>query len=106
MYTYDTVIEAVQGLKQRGYTIDFNLEPGRLICHETPLSLGPSDFEIAEVYRFEGNSDPADEAAVYAIESMDGRKGMLVTGFGISAEGLGEEMVEKLTYFRGPKQPK
>lgn len=106
MYTYDTVVEAVQGLKKRGYTIDFNLEPDRLICHDTPLSLGPSDFEIAEVYRFEGNSDPADEAAVYAIESVDGRKGLLVTGFGISAEGVGPEMVEKLTYFHGPKQPK
>ncbi|HET6255136.1 MAG TPA: hypothetical protein VFE32_13730 [Puia sp.] len=106
MYTYDTVVEAVQGLKQRGFTIDFNLEPDRLICHEIPLSLRPSDFEIAEVYRFEGNSDPADEAAVYAIESADGRKGLLVTGFGISAEGIGEEMVEKLTYFRPPKQPR
>ena len=106
MFAYDTVAEAVQGLKQRGYTIDFNIEPDRLICHETPLSLGPSDFEIAEVYRFEGDSDPADEAAVYAIESGDGRKGLLVTGFGISAEGLGEEMVEKLSYFRRPKQPK
>jgi hypothetical protein len=103
MYTYDTVVEAVQGLKQRGFTIDFNLEPDRLVCNETSLSLRPSDFEIAEVYRFEGNSDPADEAAVYAIESADGRKGLLVTGFGISAEGLGEEMVEKLNYFRTPK---
>jgi hypothetical protein len=103
MYTYDTVIEAVQGLQQRGYTIDFNLEPDRLVCPETSLALGPSDFEIAEVYRFEGNSDPADEAAVYAIESADGRKGLLVTGFGISAEGIGEEMVEKLTYFHGTK---
>jgi hypothetical protein len=106
MYAYDTVLEAVQGLKQRGYTIDFNLEPGRLVCHKTPLSLGPSDFEIAEVYRFEGDSDPADEAAVYAIESVDGRKGMLVTGYGISAEGAGPEMVEKLAYFHGPKQPR
>jgi len=106
MFTYDTVVEAVQGLKQRGYTIDFNLESDRLVCHQTPLSLGPSDFEITEVYRFEGESDPADEAAVYSIESADGRKGLLVTGFGISAEGIGEEMVEKLTYFRGPKQPK
>lgn len=105
MYAYDTVVEAIQGLKQRGYTIDFNLEPDRLTCHDHQLSLGPSDFEIGEVYRFEGNSDPADEAAVYAIESADGRKGLLVTGFGISAEGIGEEMVEKLTYFRGPKQP-
>lgn len=103
MYSYDTVAEAVRGLKERGYTIDFNLEPDRLICHDSPLSLGPADFEISEVYRFEGNSDPADEAAVYAIESADGRKGLLVTGFGISAEGVGEEMVEKLTYFHGPK---
>jgi hypothetical protein len=100
MYTYDTVVEAVQGLKQRGFTIDFNLEPDRLVCQETPLSLGPAEFEIVEVYRFEGESDPADEAAVYAIESGGGKKGLLVTGFGISAEGIGEEMVEKLAYFR------
>jgi hypothetical protein len=96
MYTYDTVVEAVKGLKQRGYSIDFNLEPGRLVCHQTPLSLSSADFEITEVYRFEGNSDPADEAVVYAIESTSGQKGLLVTGYGISAEGLGEEMVEKL----------
>jgi hypothetical protein len=106
MFAYDTVVQAVQGLKQRGYTIDFNLEPDRLVCHKTPLSLGPADFEITEVYRFEGNSDPADEAAVYAIASADGSKGSLVTGFGISAEGIGTEMVEKLAYFRAPKQPK
>jgi hypothetical protein len=97
MFAYDTVVEAVKGLKQRGYSIDFNLEPGRLVCHQTPLSLSPADFEITEVYRFEGNSDPADEAAVYAIESVNGQKGLLVTGYGISAEGLGEEMVEKLS---------
>jgi hypothetical protein len=97
MYTYDTVVEAVKGLKQRGYSIDFNLEPGRLVCHQTPLSLSPADFEITEVYRFEGNSDPDDEAVVYAIESANGQKGLLVTGYGISADGVGEEMVKKLT---------
>lgn len=97
MFAYDTVVEAVKGLKQRGYSIDFNLEPDRLVCHQTPLSLHPADFEITEVYRFEGNSDPDDEAVVYAIESANGQKGLLVTGYGISAEGAGEEMVKKLT---------
>src|SRR5579859_468578 len=96
MFTYDTVVEAVNGLKQRGYTIDFNLEADRISCPKTPLSLGPDEFEISEVYRFEGDSDPADEAVVYAIESRKGEKGLLVTGFGISAEGVGEEMIEKL----------
>ena len=96
MYTYDTVSEAVNGLKQRGYTIDFNLENNCISCHETPLSLKPSEFEIAEVYRFEGNSDPADEAIVFAIESKKGQKGVLVNGFGISADLLENEMVQKL----------
>jgi hypothetical protein len=96
MYTYDTVAEAVNGLKQRGFTIDFNMEADRLCCTETPLDLSPAEFEITEFYRFEGNSDPADEAIVYAIESKKGDRGLLVTGFGISAEGLGEEMIEKL----------
>ncbi len=96
MFTYDTVAEAVNGLRQRGYTIDFNLEGECINCSQTPLSLRPADFEITEFYRFEGNRDPADEAIVYAIESKDGQKGSLVAGFGISAEGIGEEMVQKL----------
>ncbi|MBS1601665.1 MAG: phosphoribosylpyrophosphate synthetase [Bacteroidetes bacterium] len=96
MFTYDTVAEAVNGLKQRGYTIDFNLAADKVFCEKTPLELAPSDFEITEFYRFEGNSDPADEAVVYAIESKRGDKGLLVTGFGITAEGIGEELVEKL----------
>jgi hypothetical protein len=96
MYTYDTVVEAVKGLKQRGYTIDFNLEADRISCQQTPLSLTPADFEITEFYRFEGESDPADEAIVYAIESKEGQKGVLVNGFGISSEEVGAEMIEKL----------
>src|SRR5258708_31786627 len=96
MYAYDTVTAAIKGLKQRGYTIDFNLETDRINCPDHQLSLKPSEFEITEVYRFEGESDPADEAIVYAIESKDGRKGVLVNGFGISADEIGEEMVGKL----------
>jgi hypothetical protein len=94
MYVYDTVTAAVNGLKQRGYTTDFNLEAECISCPDSRLK--PSEFEITEVYRFEGESDPADEAVVYAIESKEGRKGVLVNGFGISADEPGEEMVKKL----------
>jgi hypothetical protein len=96
MFAYDTVTEAVNGLRQRGYTIDFNLEPDQISCKKTPLVLRPSEFEIVEFYRFEGDSDPGDEAIVYAIESRKGEKGVLVNGFGISADEVGEEMIEKL----------
>lgn len=97
MYAYDTLSEAVNGLKQRGYTIDFNVKDNFVICNATPLSLSPDEFEIAEFYRFEGNSDPADEAVVYAIESKHGHKGILVNGYGPEADAVGDELVKKLS---------
>jgi hypothetical protein len=100
MYNYDTVTEAVEGLRNRGYTLDFNLLENCLICNNQKFS--PSDFEIVEVYRFEGNSDPADEAVVYAIESNNGKKGILVSGYGISADPMTAEMAKKLSIHLKP----
>ncbi len=96
MHTYDTVSQATNGLKARGYTIDFNLEEDKIVCHQPPCSLTPDEFEITEVYRFEGNTDPADEAVVYAIESKHGQKGVLVNGYGPDADPLSNEMIKKL----------
>jgi len=98
MYSYDTVTAAVNGLRERGYIRDFNLEENCIVCHDEKFH--PEDFEIVEVYRFEGNSDPADEAVVYAIESKNGDKGILVSGYGISADDLSAEMVKKLAISR------
>ena len=95
MISYDTVSEAVNDLKKRGFDLDFNLQENCLICHEDKFNA--DDFEITEVYRFEGNTDPSDEAVVYAIESKDGRKGVLVNGYGISADAMDAEMAKKLT---------
>lgn len=95
MYTYDTVSAAVNGLKARGFTLDFNLRENCIICHEGKFD--PTDFEIVEVYRFEGQTDPADEAVVYAIESNKGHKGVLVNGYGISSDSMSGEMAKKLS---------
>lgn len=96
MPAYDTVSEAVSELKQRGYTVDFNLKGNALECEGKILN--PNDFEIAEFYRFEGNSDPGDEAVVYAIESRTGMKGVLVNAFGVYSESLSDEMIKKLNF--------
>lgn len=94
-YHYDTVANAVNALKKQGYTMDFNIDGNSLICDSCKLS--PDDFKIVDVYRYEGDSDPSDEAAVYAIESVDGLKGVLVTGYGVSSDTLSTEMLGKLS---------
>jgi hypothetical protein len=98
MYSYETVTEAVTGLKQRGFTLDFNLQGNCLVCDEHTLDI--DDFEIVEFYRFEGPSDPADEAIVYAIASDKGVKGILVGGYGIYSEEMSGEMARKLQIHR------
>lgn len=98
MFIYDTVTEALNDLKHRNYTLDFNLKDNCIVCNEQKFNA--EDFEIVEVYRFEGDTDPADEAVVYAIESKAGLKGVLVSGYGMSAEAMSAEMAKKLQIHR------
>lgn len=91
---YDTVSNAIAALKKRGFTVDFNLEDNYIVAHEEKVHV--NDFSIVDVYRYEGNSDPSDEAAVYAIECTNGLKGILVSGYGPSADSLTTDMLEKL----------
>lgn len=91
---YDTVSKAIEELRKQGFTTDFNIEEDKLVCNEGKYST--KDFEVMDVYRYEGNSDPGDEAAVYAIKSFDGTKGVLVTGYGAS-DITSREILDKLS---------
>jgi hypothetical protein len=94
MIVYDTVTEALNGLKSRGFDLDFNLYENCLVCHGEKFDV--RDFEIVETHRFEGDTDPSDEAVVYAIQSLKGLKGVLVNGYGISADGMNADIIKRL----------
>jgi hypothetical protein len=70
MNTYETVTEAVNELTKRGYTCNLNLSEVRANLPEDERnSLSVDDFDIDELYRFEGVSDPADETIMFAVSS-------------------------------------
>lgn len=99
MYSYDTVSEAMNDLRKRGYTHDFAIyaEKECLVCGETALNLSPEEFYIDEFYRFEGDSDPGDEMVVYAISSEKyGLKGIVVNAFGTYADSKVSKIVKHL----------
>jgi hypothetical protein len=97
MEEMDTVTEIINKLRNDGYAEDFNLQQNCLQCLSGHVDITPRDFVIDNVYRFEGNSDPADEATVYAISSPRyGIKGILVNGAGIYTDGMTDEMVQML----------
>jgi hypothetical protein len=92
-----TVTEVIAHLRKEGYLEDFNLQQNCLVCSSKNFSVFHHEFVIDKTYRFEGDSDPADEATVYAISSPKyGIKGILVNGAGIYTDGLTDEMLETL----------
>lgn len=101
MHNYDTLSEALNDLKKRGYTLDFNLKPHCIECPAYKLELHPENFEIKETYRFEGMNSPDDNSIVYAIQSGKSLKGVLVDAYGVYAEALSDAMIAKLKVSRG-----
>lgn len=95
-FHYATVTEAIEQLKEQGFTLDFNLEKNQLKAGEQAYSA--DEFEIVDLYRYEGPSDPADEATVYALASKTGEKGILVSGYGTSADEATTETLKHLHY--------
>lgn len=92
-----TVSEVLSKLRDEGYTVDFNIKDNCLVCHGNSLQINPGEFVVDRHYRFEGMSDPADEAVIYAISSTQNNiKGTLLNGYGISSEEMADELIKAL----------
>ena len=101
MYIYNTVSEAINGLMRRSYTRDFNARAGTegLARHLLGNALSPEEFEIDEVHRFEGLTDPGDEMILYAISSAGLKiKGILLSAYGMYAEQHTSGIVQNLLF--------
>jgi hypothetical protein len=97
MKNFETLSEAIQDLKTRGYENDFNLHPEWIECSPLNLILPPSKFHVDEIYRFEGANNPDDSSVLFAIQSEDGIKGILVDAYGAYADSLNQEMIKRLS---------
>lgn len=98
MYHYTTVSKALEELKEKGFTIDFNIQESKIINN-------PRDFEIVHIYRYEGESDPGDEATVFGIKSVTGEKGVYVAGLSASADKSAALVLNDLAIKRKKQQP-
>lgn len=85
--SYGTLSETINALTKLGYTHDFNLQEECLVCKQAGLSLSPNDFNIDQVYRFDGDLDPEYQSILYVISSDKFKvKGTLVNGYGTAAD--------------------
>ena len=66
-----------------GYTEDFKITDQGLESLNRHNQYKPEQIQIVNFFRFEGDSDPDDNAILYVIETNDGTKGTLVDAYGV-----------------------
>ena len=93
---YVSEIDAMRNLRQRGFITDLEVRDGALRETTTGRRFRPDELAIVEHHRFEGESDPEDMSVVYAIESDDGVRGIVVDAFGTYANPALAAVLEKI----------
>lgn len=89
--------EAIERLNAAGYTHDFRGEKEGIRDVVGDKLYRAESLRVDEVVRFEGTTDPDEEAILFALRSEeDGVQGTYVVAYGPSVDPLDAQIVQKL----------
>jgi len=95
----EDLAHAVERLTRAGYRDEFRAERGGLRAVNTGRVHEPETLVVEEIVRFEGESDPGDEAAVYALRyEATGTRGTYVVTYGTYVDPADAEMMRRLPH--------
>lgn len=78
----NTLTACVNKVVKDGFTDTFKVTPKGLYAPAKEKYFTPEEVHVLNFYRFEGESDPADNSIMYVIETDDGMKGTLIDAYG------------------------
>ncbi len=79
----ETVLEASTRLRIAGFTTDLSAAPaGRLGCAACGATVDAACCTVVDIVRFEGESNPEDEAILVALISPCGHRGLFSCAYG------------------------
>lgn len=93
----ETLLEATARLQDSGFRGSWSARPGGLLgCAGCGRVVDAGEVVIAEVVRFEGSSDPGDEAILYALIGPCGDRGLYSSPYGLYASEVHVEVAIRL----------
>ncbi len=94
----NTEREVIDRFRTDGYTHEFFIVEGGVRCPECDSQvLAPEDVRIDQTERVEGDSNPEEQAIVFAVsDGPCGLKGVLVSSFGPEVTGPRAEVLRRL----------
>lgn len=100
LHNMSSLSQVMNVLAKRGISASLSLTADglKLMHPEGDFPYPPELLEIIKTYRFEGNSDPADESALFHIRTADGKEGIALINYGPQASEDNEKLGEFLTH--------
>jgi hypothetical protein len=93
-FLYSTAANATNMLRKAGFNKDFTIHDNHIIYNSNKIDI--DELKIVIVFRYEGDSDPADEVSVYGLQTNTGIKGILITGQGSLGHESSRQTLKKL----------
>lgn len=78
----DTLLTVLSHLKSKNQDHELALNEQGRICLKGRL-YAPNELTLIKTYRFEGSSDPSEEAIIYLIRTRDGDIGYSLDAYGV-----------------------
>jgi hypothetical protein len=93
----ETLVEAMNRLRALGYDVDLSAAPGgQLRCGACDELVDAARATIDEIVRFEGDSNPDDEAILAAISMPSGHRGLYTSAYGTDVTADDAEVLQAL----------
>lgn len=89
----NTMSTLVTKAYKEGFTNDLKINQEGLHTMAEDKFYKPNEVKIVNFYRFEGESDPGDNAIMYKIETNDGVKGVLIDAYGANSDEAVSEFI-------------
>ncbi|MGS0747839.1 hypothetical protein [Halpernia sp. GG3] len=86
-----TLSQVMNKLAQKGIVREFRMnDKGEMRLTNFEKNYEPSDLSIFKTFRFEGDSNPGDNAVLYVAEDNEGNKGMIIDSYGAESNYPGD----------------
>lgn len=87
-----TLSQVLEKLRIKGVDNEIKMNEGKqMVSEQSGKAYRPEDLVIFKTFRFEGDSDPADNAALYITEDKEGDIGFILDAYGAYSNHEGPE---------------
>ncbi|GAB3421570.1 hypothetical protein [Niabella aquatica] len=87
-----TLSQVLEKLRLKGVDNEIKMnERKQMVSEQSGKTYQPGDLLIFKTFRFEGDSDPADNSVLYITEDREGEIGYILDAYGVYSNHAGSE---------------